>query len=87
VIDAINEITDWNAGGAIRPVDWTTAHYAAVPGSGAKSCASFVQAQKGKFVPVFGGKNEPIVCIDSAPYPQSLDDYITINAAEGFPDS
>ena len=87
VIDAINKITDWNAGGAIRPVDWTTAHNAAVPGSGAKSCASFVQAQKGKFVPVFGEKNEPMVCIDSAPYPQSLDDYITVNAAEGFPDA
>ncbi len=28
-----------------------------------------------------------IVCIDSAPYPQSLDDYITVNAAEGFPDA
>lgn len=85
VIDAINQITDWNAGGAIRPVDWTTAHTRAAPGSGAKACASFVQARNGKFVPVFGEKDEPMVCINSAPYPQSLDDYITINAADGLP--
>ena len=37
-------------------------------------------------VPRFGAKGEPMVCIPSAPYPESLDDYITINAAEGFPD-
>jgi ABC-type branched-subunit amino acid transport system substrate-binding protein len=85
VIDAINKITDWNAGGAIRPVNWTRAHGPAQPGD--RACASFVQAKNGKFVPVFGEKDEPIVCIPSAPYPASLDDYITINAAEGFPDS
>ncbi|MBM3660066.1 MAG: hypothetical protein FJW95_11285 [Actinobacteria bacterium] len=85
VVDAINQITDWNAGGAIRPVDWTRAHGPPQPGD--RACSSFVQAEDGKFVPRFGEKNEPIVCISAAPYPATLDDYITINAAEGFPSS
>lgn len=83
VIDAINRITDWNAGGAIRPVDWTRAHGPAVPGS--MACASFVRARKGRFVPVFGEPGKPMVCIDAAPYPAALTDYVVINAADGIP--
>ena len=84
VIDAINQMTDWNADGVIRPVDWTTAHGPSQPGS--KSCASYVQAKNGKFVPRFGEKGKPMVCISSNPYPASLDDYVSINAAEGLPE-
>jgi len=80
VIDAINQITDWNAGGAIRPVDWTSAHGPAKPG--AQGCTSFVQAKNGKFVPVFGDPGKPMICISSNPYPTTLDDHTTINAAE-----
>lgn len=80
VIDAINQITDWNADGAIRPVNWTTAHGPAKPGS--KACASFVQAENGKFVPLYGDPGKPMVCISASPYPTTLDDYVTINAAD-----
>ncbi len=80
VIDAINQITDWNAGGAIRPVDWTGAHGPAKPG--ARTCASYVQARDGKFVPLYGEKGKPMICMSSNPYPTTLDDYEAINAAQ-----
>ncbi len=80
VIDAINQITDWNAGGAIRPVDWTGAHGPAKPG--ARTCAAYVQARDGKFVPLYGEKGKPMICMSSNPYPTTLDDYEAINAAQ-----
>jgi branched-chain amino acid transport system substrate-binding protein len=61
VIDAINQIKDYNAGGILPNVDWTTAHQK-MP-----ECFSMVKIVDGKFKSVFGKPGEPFLC-----FPESL---------------
>jgi branched-chain amino acid transport system substrate-binding protein len=57
VVDAINQMTHYNADGFIAPLDWTKAH---TQGNG---CFSFVKVVNGKFKPSFGQPGKPFVCI------------------------
>jgi ABC-type branched-subunit amino acid transport system substrate-binding protein len=56
VVDAINQITDFDAGGMIPPIDWTKAH------TDDMDCFALVQVKGGKFKPVLN-KGEPFVCL------------------------
>ena len=61
VVDAINQMKDYKAGGILAGIDWTTAHSAASP------CYTFVKIVNGKFKPVFGTRGKPFLC-----YPADL---------------
>jgi branched-chain amino acid transport system substrate-binding protein len=56
VIDAINQMTDYNADGLIAPVDWTKAHQEA------PACYTWLKVENGKFKPVFGQPGKPFLC-------------------------
>jgi hypothetical protein len=56
VVDAINQMTDYNAKGIVAPVDWTKAHQQS-PG-----CYAWLKVENGKFKPVFGSPGKPFVC-------------------------
>jgi hypothetical protein len=56
VVDAINQIKHYDAGGILAGVDWTTAHQAASP------CYTFVKVVNGKFEPAFGESGKPFLC-------------------------
>ena len=71
VVDAINKMTDWSANGMIRPVNWQHAHGPSQPGD--IGCYSYLIAKDGKFVPVYGQKDKPLVCYPSNPQPATLD--------------
>ena len=60
VVDAINRLTSYNADGAMPPVNWKIAH-TKVDGT---SCTAFVQARRGRFVPVFGTTDSVYLCFD-----------------------
>ena len=60
LIDAINDLTDFDADGLIRPVDWTMAHD--TPPSLDSSCNFISQVQDSEFVPVFSKPGKPFVC-------------------------
>jgi ABC-type branched-subunit amino acid transport system substrate-binding protein len=62
VVEAINEITDFTANGVVSEQDWTKAH-AADPA--ADGCTAILQAQDGKFVPMFGEEGKPFVCFQN----------------------
>jgi branched-chain amino acid transport system substrate-binding protein len=56
VIDAINQMTDYNGDGFIAPVDWTKAHQEA-PG-----CFAWLKVVNGKFKPAFAQAGKPFLC-------------------------
>ncbi len=57
VIDAINSMTDYTAGGAPRGVDWQIAHSQEAPRAGASSTR---RSTNGKFVPSFGQRRQAV---------------------------
>jgi branched-chain amino acid transport system substrate-binding protein len=57
VVDAINQMTHYNADGFIAPVDWTKAHQLA------SGCFTFVKIVNSKFKPVFGQPGKPFLCV------------------------
>ena len=57
VVDAVNQMTDYNADGFIAPVDWTKAHQTA------PSCFAWLKVENGKFKPVFGQPGKPFLCL------------------------
>jgi ABC-type branched-subunit amino acid transport system substrate-binding protein len=59
VVDALNQITDWRAGGVVPPVNWTVAHDQFPD----PLCQATVRVQGGKFVPVFGDPGKPFTCL------------------------
>ncbi|MCU1457629.1 MAG: ABC-type branched-chain amino acid transport system periplasmic component-like protein [Actinomycetia bacterium] len=72
VIDAVNKMGNWTAGGILAPVDYTQwPRNNQRPNS--PSCSAIVQVQKGKFVPVFGKPGKPFVCYPVNPLPANLD--------------
>jgi branched-chain amino acid transport system substrate-binding protein len=56
VIDAVNQMTDYNGDGLVAPVDWTKAHQES-PG-----CFAWVKVVNGKFKPAFGQPGKPFLC-------------------------
>ena len=61
VINAINKITDFTAGGILAPQDWTVSHG---PATDQLACATYVHVEGGEFVPVFGEPGKPFVCFE-----------------------
>jgi hypothetical protein len=61
VIDAINQITDYDAKGFLAGVDWTVAH------EEPQQCFAMVKVVDGKFQSVFGAPGKPFQC-----YPTTL---------------
>jgi branched-chain amino acid transport system substrate-binding protein len=61
VVDAVNQMKDYNADGLIAPVDWTKAHQQST------ACYSWLKVENGKFKPVFGQSGKPFLCYPSGP--------------------
>jgi ABC-type branched-subunit amino acid transport system substrate-binding protein len=72
VIDAVNKMGNWTAGGILAPVDYTqwprTNQKANSP-----ACTAFVQVKNGKFVSVDGKPGKPFACFPVNPLPANLD--------------
>lgn len=60
VIDAINQMTDWDADGILEAVDWTTRHTEPEQ----PVCNALSLIEDGEFVPAFGEPDFPFVCLD-----------------------
>ncbi len=60
LVAAINKLSDYTAGGALAPVDWTIAH----TGVNSLDCSTFVRAEGDQFVPVYGTGSSVYVCFD-----------------------
>ncbi|MGH9111284.1 MAG: ABC transporter substrate-binding protein [Acidimicrobiales bacterium] len=60
VIDAINQMTDWDADGLLAGVDWTTAHTEPTQ----PVCIALSRIDGEEFVPSFGEPGKPFVCLD-----------------------
>jgi branched-chain amino acid transport system substrate-binding protein len=63
VIDAINQMTDYTAGGLLGGIDWRTAHSQEAE----NGCVVLSKIQNGKFVPAFGQPGKPFVCYPNQP--------------------
>jgi ABC-type branched-subunit amino acid transport system substrate-binding protein len=60
VVDAINKMTDYNAGGILPGIDWTRQHTA----DPQLDCTVLSKIHNGKFVPSFGQPGKPFVCFE-----------------------
>ncbi|HZD66620.1 MAG TPA: ABC transporter substrate-binding protein, partial [Acidimicrobiales bacterium] len=56
LVDAVNSLTDFTAGGIEPPVDWRVDHTSPGP----VNCSSFVQVRNGRFTPIF---HQPFTCL------------------------
>ncbi|MEX2257056.1 MAG: ABC transporter substrate-binding protein [Acidimicrobiia bacterium] len=56
VVDAINAMKGYNAGGLVPAIDWTKAH------EDQGDCYAVLQVQDGKFAPKFGEPGKPFLC-------------------------
>jgi len=68
VIDAINGMTDYKAGGLLPGINWQTAHSQEAP----EGCLVYSKINNGKFVPSFGPADKPFVCLQENPQPDKL---------------
>ena len=63
VIDAINSMKDYRAGGLLPGIDWTIAH----SGDQTTGCVALSKIDNGKFVPQFGEPGKPFACYPNHP--------------------
>ena len=68
VVDAINGMTDYTAGGLVAGIDWTTAHRQDPP----QGCSVVSKIEDGRFVPTFGEPGKPFRCLQANPLPAML---------------
>jgi branched-chain amino acid transport system substrate-binding protein len=68
VVDAINSMTDYKAGGLLPGINWQTAHSQEAP----EGCLVYSKIENGKFVPAFGPAGKPFVCLQENPQPDKL---------------
>jgi hypothetical protein len=61
LVDAINVMDDFDAGGILPGTDWTIAHDQLEE----EPCLAFLQIQNSEFTPVLGRPGEPFVCLNS----------------------
>ncbi len=59
VTDALNRLTDYDAGGMIPPVNWTRQHTEIHYRQG---CQAYLKVHNGAFVPMFGDPGKPFLC-------------------------
>ena len=67
VINTINKMTHYTAGGISPGIDWTQQH----TNPGPIDCNAFLQVQQGRFTSVFGNGKNPFVCFQS-PNPTTM---------------
>ena len=79
LVAAINSLTEYNADGAIPPVNWTVSHTSVT----SLDCSSFVQARHGRFVPVYGTGTSTYVCFSRQVGPN--DSVVTLPLPPGVP--
>lgn len=60
VIDALNRLTDYDAGGILPGIDWTVSHTS----DPRQLCYALLKIVDGRFVPQFGAAGKPFVCFD-----------------------
>ena len=68
VVDAINSMTDYTAGGLVAGINWTTAHSQDPP----EGCSVVSKIERGTFVPTFGEPGKPFRCLRANPLPDKL---------------
>jgi hypothetical protein len=68
VVDAINAMTDYKAGGLLPGLNWQIAHSQEAP----QGCLVYSKINNGKFVPSFGESGKPFVCLQENPQPDTL---------------
>jgi branched-chain amino acid transport system substrate-binding protein len=79
VVDAINQMTSYTAGGIYAPIDWTTAHKQ----DPAEGCGILSKIHNGTFVPSFGTADKPFTCFQLNPLPDKLQSKPTLKSATG----
>ena len=96
VIDAVNSINGYTADNIRPPVNWSFDGHGppgnltgSAPDFGRETCAAFVEAVNGKYVPKFGKPGQPFVCSTNNPLPAALDSstiyYRPANPGEALP--
>jgi hypothetical protein len=68
VVEEINKITDYTAGGLLPGIDWTIAHTQIW----SQGCAVLSQIHNGTFVPKFSAPGRPFICFQANPLPDRL---------------
>jgi branched-chain amino acid transport system substrate-binding protein len=61
LVDAINAMEDYDAGGILPGTDWTIAHDQLED----EPCLAFLKIEGGEFVPTIGEPGKPFVCLNS----------------------
>jgi hypothetical protein len=61
LVDAINAMDDYDAGGILPGTDWHIAHDRLAD----EVCLAFLQIRDGAFTPAIGRPGEPFVCFDA----------------------
>ncbi|MGZ8734584.1 MAG: ABC transporter substrate-binding protein, partial [Acidimicrobiia bacterium] len=59
VIDQLNTLTDYDAGGMLAPLDWTAQH---TDKKYPRNCTAITKVEDSKFVPKFGKPGKPFIC-------------------------
>jgi branched-chain amino acid transport system substrate-binding protein len=60
LVDAVNALDDYDAGGILPGTDWGIAH----DQLGDEVCQAYLEIEGGEFVPAIGRPGEPFVCFD-----------------------
>jgi ABC-type branched-subunit amino acid transport system substrate-binding protein len=61
VVDALNAMTAYDAGGLIGPINWTRQH---TDRSYPLACGAFLKVHDGRFVPQLGEPGKPLLCAE-----------------------
>jgi hypothetical protein len=61
LVDAVNAMDDYDAGGILPGTDWTIAHDQLED----EPCLAFLKIEGGEFVPTIGQPGKPFVCLNS----------------------
>ncbi|HEY7134390.1 MAG TPA: ABC transporter substrate-binding protein [Acidimicrobiia bacterium] len=59
VVNALNKLADYDAGGMIGPIDWTRQH---TEQTYPRACIAYVRVENGKFVQAWGAPGKPFTC-------------------------
>ncbi len=79
VVDAINQMKNYTAGGIYGPIDWTIAHSQ----DGPQGCNVLSKVHNGTFVPSFGTADKPFTCLQLNPLPDKLQSKPTLLGTSG----
>ena len=63
VVDELNTLTDYDAGGMLAPIDWTKQH---TDKYYPRSCTAYLKVDDSKLKPVWGEPGKPFLCWQDA---------------------